>query len=213
MKRRGFTVLCFVCMSRVIAYHMILSAYGFWLPNDPRGSWSGTIRRYELLAFGPATKTDTTRSVAGARHDRTLRLAAKNALKYPPVRFTGEQAKLIARGFAAAADEGGYLFHALAILPDHAHLVIARHVRHLDEIASHVKAKATRALNDAELHPLAKYRSGTGRTPSPWARKHWSPYIRDARHLRNVIRYVQDNPVKAGLRRQRWSCVTPWEGE
>jgi len=24
----------------VIAYHAIFSTYGFWLPNDPRGSWS-----------------------------------------------------------------------------------------------------------------------------------------------------------------------------
>ena len=200
-------------MSRVIAYHMILSAYGFWLPNDPRGSWSSVIRRYELLAFGHATKTDTTRSMAGTQHDRALRLAAKRALKYLPVRFTGEQAKLFATGFAAAADEGGYVFHALAILPDHAHLVIARHARHLDEVASHLKAKATRALNDAEQHPLAPYRSDTGRTPSPWARKHWSPYIRDAGHLRNVIRYVEDNPVKAGLRRQKWSYVTRHDGK
>jgi len=24
----------------VLAYRAILSMYGFWLPNDPRGSWS-----------------------------------------------------------------------------------------------------------------------------------------------------------------------------
>lgn len=24
----------------VLAYHVIFGAYGFWLPNDPRGSWS-----------------------------------------------------------------------------------------------------------------------------------------------------------------------------
>jgi len=24
----------------VIGFHVILTAYGFWLPNDPRGSWS-----------------------------------------------------------------------------------------------------------------------------------------------------------------------------
>jgi hypothetical protein len=23
----------------VIAYHVIITNYGFWLPNDPRGSW------------------------------------------------------------------------------------------------------------------------------------------------------------------------------
>ena len=42
----------------VLGYHIILSAYGFWLPNDPRGSWSDTIRVYELLRFGSALNTN-----------------------------------------------------------------------------------------------------------------------------------------------------------
>ena len=31
-------------------YHLIISAYGFWLPNDPRGSWSDFVGAWELLA-------------------------------------------------------------------------------------------------------------------------------------------------------------------
>jgi hypothetical protein len=65
----------------VFGYHFIFSAYGFWLPNDPRGSWSDTIRVYDLLQFGPATKIDTTESVAHTKHDRALRLKAKEALR------------------------------------------------------------------------------------------------------------------------------------
>ena len=33
---------------RVLAYHLILTNYGFWLPNDPRGSWSEFVRAWEL---------------------------------------------------------------------------------------------------------------------------------------------------------------------
>jgi hypothetical protein len=33
----------------VIAYHLIWTAYGWWLPNDPRGSGSRTIRQ-EIIA-------------------------------------------------------------------------------------------------------------------------------------------------------------------
>lgn len=40
----------------VIAYHLILTAYGFWLPNDPRGSGSETVRAGQLTPFGPATR-------------------------------------------------------------------------------------------------------------------------------------------------------------
>jgi len=27
----------------VLGTHLILTAYGFWLPNDPRGSWSDFV--------------------------------------------------------------------------------------------------------------------------------------------------------------------------
>lgn len=77
----------------VIAYHTIITAYGFWLPNDPRGSWSDYVRSWELRRFGPATKVETRRSVARRPHDRLRRLAAKQALKYPVVHFTGVQAR------------------------------------------------------------------------------------------------------------------------
>jgi hypothetical protein len=27
----------------ILAFHAIFGAYGFWLPNDPRGSWSDFV--------------------------------------------------------------------------------------------------------------------------------------------------------------------------
>ena len=35
----------------VHGYHLILPMYGFWLPNDPRGSWSDYVRSWELARF------------------------------------------------------------------------------------------------------------------------------------------------------------------
>lgn len=197
---------------RVLAFHFIFSAYGFWLPNDPRGSWSDTVRAFNLLRHGDATKVNTHRSLAHDAHDQHARRAAKRDLKYPPVRFTGKQAVLIARGFEKAIDEHHYLVHALAILPDHAHLITSWHARHVDDIASHLKANATITMSKAGLHPMARHVSRTGRVPSPWARNHWCPFIRDEKHLRTAIRYVESNPVKAGLRPQRWDLVTPFRG-
>ncbi len=196
---------------RVVGFHFIFTAYGFWLPNDPRGSWSSCIRQLDLLQHGQATKIETTQSVAHTQHDRHARQQAKQAMKYPPVRFTGEQARAIGRGIATAANEYEYIIHALCILPDHVHLVMAWHPRKIDLIASHMKAKATRAMRDEGIHPMTAY-TEDGRTPSPWARKYWCPFIKDAVHMRMAIRYVKQNPVKAGLRKQRWRCVTPYEG-
>ena len=196
----------------ILGYHLILSAYGFWLPNDPRGSWSDVVRAFNLRRFGHATKVDTTRSVANQPHDQDTRFAAKKALRYPPVRFTGEQARTIVAGFADAAAENHYTIHALCILPDHAHLVIARHQLDIDHIARHLKAKATHRLSKTGRHPLAKHASWNGRIPSPWARNHWCPFIRSHRHMRLAIRYVEANPLKAGLPRQWWSIVIPHTG-
>ena len=89
----------------VLGAHIIFSAYGFWLPNDPRGSWSDFVAAWELLRFGKATKVNTRKSVAHAPHDSALRRAAKQALKYPPVSFSGIQAVAIGAGFARAARE------------------------------------------------------------------------------------------------------------
>src|SRR4051812_43899841 len=34
--------------SMIVGYHVIFSTYGFWLPNDPRGSWSDFVGSWEL---------------------------------------------------------------------------------------------------------------------------------------------------------------------
>jgi hypothetical protein len=61
----------------ILAAHVILSAYGFWLPSDPRGSWSDFVRAFDLLRFGDATKTDERNSLARSPHNSALRAAAK----------------------------------------------------------------------------------------------------------------------------------------
>jgi len=188
----------------VLAYHLILSCYGFWLPNDPRGSWSTEVRRYELLRFGPATKVTTHRSVANTQHDYALRQAAKAAMKHPPVILNGIQARAVARGFAQVCEGNGYQIYACAVMPDHAHLLVARHPEHTaEQMARRLKAKGTQQLNKQGL--------GFGRTP--WARGEWKVYLNTPRDVRRVIRYVQQNPVKAGSKRQDWKFVVPYDGD
>jgi len=196
----------------ILGFHFIFSAYGFWLPNDPRGSWSTTIRNFDLLKFGTATKTDTTRSVAAEPHDYRKRLHAKQALRCPPVRFSGQQARAMANGFAQVVAKQHYVVHALAIMPDHVHLLMQHHATDVDRIATQFKARATARLNVEDLHPTKHYPRANGSLPSPWARKHWCPFIRSVEHMRAAIRYVEQNPVKSGFKPQRWRLVTPYEG-
>ena len=44
-----------------LAYHVIVSLCGFWLPNDPRGSWSDFVGAWELFRYGGRATTVSTR--------------------------------------------------------------------------------------------------------------------------------------------------------
>lgn len=139
----------------VRAYHAIFGAYGFWLPNDPRGSWSKFVAAWELFHFGPATTTDSRRSVAGNAHDRKARLAAKEHLTFPAVVFNGRQALAVAHGFGAIAAKSGYQLYACSILPEHVHLVVGRHSYKIEHIVRLLNAATSIALREEGVHPLS----------------------------------------------------------
>ena len=108
----------------IVGYHVIFGTYGFWLPNDPRGSWSEWVGSWELFRYGPATRTEERCSLAARSHDRQKRLAAKKALKRPAVELNGLQARAVGTGFANYVRDSGLVVWACAILPDHVHMVI-----------------------------------------------------------------------------------------
>jgi REP element-mobilizing transposase RayT len=196
----------------VLGYHVVITAYGFWLPNDPRGSWSEFVRSWELLRFGKATKVDARQSVAAVTHDQNVRRSAKRALKYPPVHFSGAAARAIGRGFAQFVERSGIIVWACVILPEHAHLVIARHDYPVERAVNLLKGQASRQLIQEEVHPLAACPTATGRPPRAWGRGHWKVFLDSASDVRRAIRYVRDNPSKEGKHPQRWSFVTPFDG-
>jgi REP element-mobilizing transposase RayT len=195
----------------VLAYHVIFTAYGFWLPNDPRGSWSRFVAAWELLlAGGKATKTSNRRSHAAEPHDHEQRMQVKEALKYPPVEFTGKQALAIGHGFAQAIKEAGYVVYGCSILPTHVHLVIGRLSRNINVVVGHLKAKGTHRLREEGVHPFEKHVRDDGAVPSCWAEGCWKVFLDTPEDMRRAIDYVQENPVKEGKPKQNWSFVTAY---
>ena len=183
----------------IAAYHSIFSAYGFWLPNDPRGSWSKWVRSWELfVAGGRATTTATRRSLAQRPHDATLRQRAKEALLRPAMRFETQHRESVAAGFGTACVEAGYHVLACAIMPDHVHVVIRRHPRKVEIVVGHLKSKATMQLGLDGLPP----------DQPVWAKNAWHVYL-DPPDLPRAIAYVNDNPLRAGLPAQKWPFVEP----
>lgn len=189
-------------------YHLIVTAYGFWLPNDPRGSWSDFVGSWELYKFGSATTVSGKRSYAHDPHDVAARRAAKAALKYPPVRFDARQRDAIVGGFGEAVASAGYQVLAGCIGHDHAHLVLGRHERTVEQIARHLKSKATMHLTSGGIHPLKDYATSDALAPTPWAEGCWSVFVNDEDQLRAAIAYVERHPAKEGLARQRWAFLS-----
>ena len=201
---------CRYVFAMVLASHVVISFYGFWLPNDPRGSNSVFVRSWRLLPFGLATKVTHRRSVAHDPRGRAVRLAAKKALCYKPVVINGRQARAIARGFAKAVERNGYVVHACSILPTHVHLVIGRHSYGVEQIVNLLKGAATRQLLEEGLHPLAAFPREDGSLPSPWAKGLRKVFRSTPDEVRQSIGYAEDNLVDVGLKPQPWSFVTPY---
>ncbi len=177
------------------AYHVIWGVYGFWLPNDPRGSWSDFVASWELSQTGKATKgklTDVKRSEWTRWRGQAI---AK--LRYPAVHLTGIQAHAVGGGIAAAVRKSDFSIWACSILPEHVHLVIARHRLRVEQVCNLLKGEATKQLKREGRHPMAAH-AKNGKTPSMWEEGFWKVFL-DADHgIRNAIQYVEQNPIKEG---------------
>ncbi|MEM6756923.1 MAG: transposase [Planctomycetota bacterium] len=184
----------------VRAYHLILTCYGFWLPNDPRGSYSSRVWSDAIRQFGEATKVNTHRSIAHRQHDHNARRAAKQALLRSPVRFNGKQAQCVAKAIGDIATRHQLSVRACAVMPDHTHVVVDRHTTiDAEGMIQRFKAKATQSLNAASL----------GFDGTPWSKGRWIVYLNTPEDVERATLYVEQNPIKAGLRPQHWSFVQP----
>jgi REP element-mobilizing transposase RayT len=195
----------------VHAYHVIWGTYGFWLPNDPRGSWSDFVASWELARFGKAIRSLEREPVDMAQWAR-WRAEALQALKYPAVVLNGQQAQNVGTGFANGVRRSGYSIWACSILPEHVHLVIARHTYEVEQMVNLLKGEATKQLKKESLHPQARFLMADGKLPSMWAEGQWKVFLDSEEAIEAAIRYVEENPIKEGKPRQTWSFVRPFGG-
>ncbi|OAI52667.1 hypothetical protein AYO47_01110 [Planctomyces sp. SCGC AG-212-M04] len=192
------------------AAHVIFGTYGFWLPNDPRGSWSDFVAAWDLFrAAGRATTVNTCRSRAAVPHNQESRHAAKSELKYPPVALTGLQARAVGEAFHDFATRSHLTILACAILPQHVHLVFADHRYGAGQIVTLLKGAASKHLEEQSLHPMSAFPRRRGRPAKCWSRGEWKIYLDTPSEAKRAVRYVENNPIKEGLKPQRWRVVTP----
>jgi len=76
-----------------------------------------------------------------------------------------------------------------------------------EQFVIQMKGAAIKQLLRDELHPYAHLRDSKGRLPKCFVQGHWADYLAPE-DLDRTIKYVQENPIKLGLKAQRWPFVT-----
>jgi len=177
----------------IIAYHIIFTTYGTWLPNDPRGSYSKAVYDAELKALGdPQYGRQAPQPDGDAL--RRFWTASRETLNRRQFFIDDPKREIIAEGFERVVRRLGLTVRACAIMNDHVHLLTSRSKHRIEYVIGQFKGGATQAL---------------GLSETPWTRGAWKVFISDTEALASAARYIEMNPIRAGLRRQDWGFVTP----
>jgi len=186
----------------VIAYHLIWTAYGWWLPNDPRGSGSTTIRSDILAQLGDLHYGRKRIQPAG-RVVREFYEEAKGHLKHPLLTFDEEARAVIGQSFATTITKQNYTCYACVIMPDHVHMIIRKHRDSYEQMMGHFKTWSARGLRAAGLrtndHPV--WSGGDG----------YGVFLDHPDDVWRTIPYIERNPDPIGLPRQVYDFVKPYD--
>lgn len=187
----------------VIASHIILTGYGHWLPNDPRGSmsprvWSRGLRELAEPHYGPKQQQPSIREL------RTFHQRAADKLAHPPLWFNAAYRQAIAEAFHTVMQHHGYTCFACAIVTNHAHLIIRRHREKAREMIHRLKTESAARLRAEpdipDEHPI-------------WSDDPYPKFLHTPADVRRTIAYVNNIFAKSKLPPQQYSFITPYTGE
>ena len=123
----------------VIAHHLLWTAYGWWLPNDPRGSGSKIIRNPSLTKLGDLHYGRKSDQPSG--HEiRTFYSRAQPLLRHNLLTLHGDEVPTAACGLAQCIQQHNFTCYACAIMPDHVHLVLRKHKHAAEEMIDNLQA-------------------------------------------------------------------------
>ncbi|HAI11574.1 MAG TPA: hypothetical protein DCM28_07705 [Phycisphaerales bacterium] len=186
----------------VIAYHLIWTAYGQWLPNDPRGSGSDQITSNLIAELG-ALHLGRKQVQPCGQVIRDFYDKAQPLLKHTVHRFSLSDIHLIADTFGQVIVDCRYTCYACAIMPDHVHLIIRKHRDDAETMMAKLKEQSTHRFRQDhavdEQHPV--WSGGNG----------WKVFLYHPDDIQRTIRYVNKNPSQSRLPDQYWSYIKPYD--
>lgn len=178
------------------------TAYGGWLPNDPRGSTSRVLRQDPLhdlgeLHFGRKSVQPASRDI------RAFYEHAAVLLQLELLEFNRDEFPTVSEALAESVRRCGYTCWACAVMPDHVHTVIRRHRDLAETMIERIQAISRERLIKARLratdHPV-------------WTRCGWKVFLDSPDDVHRTIQYVEHNPIKIGLPAQSWDWVKAYDG-
>jgi len=186
----------------VIGHHLILHGYGFWLPNDPRGSGSQELREEKFADLGPVHFGR--KAVQPPREElKKFWSEARPRLEFPLVWFDDAKRQAIGDAFGEVVVKQRYTVWECAILSNHAHLCIRRHRDDaLTMWWSFADASRDKLLLLGDVcadHPI-------------WSNRPYKVFLYTPEDVWRCIKYIRDNAAKEELPAQHWPFVTPYDG-
>jgi REP element-mobilizing transposase RayT len=186
----------------VIAYHRIWTAYGWWLPNDPRGSGSRSLHNdvfAELgdLHFGRKAVQPMGRVV------REFYREAAPLLRFELKQFTPIERQWIGVAIDRAIAAEKYTCYACAVMPDHVHILIRKHRQSAEPITDVLKNASRDRIRESDSwpsdHPV-------------WGGGGWKVFLDHPDEVRRTIRYIERNPLPLSESVQSWPFVKAYDG-
>jgi REP element-mobilizing transposase RayT len=186
---------------RVLAHHLILTGYGHWLPNDPRGSGSVELDQEKLADLGPI-HYGRKRVQPPRKELREFYRQANELLEFRPFWFDHAKRQALADAFSQVI-ERRYTVWACAICSNHAHFCIRAHRDSYEvmwQLLTDAGRKALRNFGDVDPdHPV-------------WTRAPYEIFLFTPDQIYDRVGYINANPIKEGLAPQAWPFVHPYNG-
>lgn len=187
----------------VAGYHLIWTLYGFWLPNDPRGSTSTDVRVVPIQELGEH-HYGRKEHQPSSQELRDFLKSASDALAHEVYILDDAEIALVGAALGNHIRDKGYVCYACAVMPDHVHILIRRHDHRAEDMIAGLQEKARSALVEAGNRPVNHpvWTDGSG----------WKTFINSRRQFEKEIKYIWRNPKKIGRPEQMWDFVQPYDG-
>jgi REP element-mobilizing transposase RayT len=188
----------------IVGHHLIWTAYGWWLPTDPRGSMSREVRKESLIDLGDL-HYGRKRIQPANWQVKQFYAAVAESLQFNLLKFSSDEVTAVADAFEKTINKRGYTCYACAIMPEHIHVLIRRH-RDLPE------AMMEAFQEDSRLAVLDLKSKLRGIDHPVWGGPGWKVFLNTPFDMHRIVRYIENNPMKIGLPKQQWPFVKVYDG-